>query len=111
MSDNGKRKFDYSMVDEVLKTILGQCNPDLVFLFGSVAKGTAKYGSDIDILVVMETDKKPIRRGNDILNSLDVDTTVDLIIMTPEEFRKYRHDSKSFTSHILSTGRPLYGTV
>ena len=111
MFGSGKREFDYSMVDEVVRTILEHCDPELIFLFGSAAKGTAKYGSDIDVLVVMETDEKPINRGMDILDALDVDTSVDLIVMTPEEFSKYRKDSRSFTSHILSSGRPVYGTV
>ena len=111
VSDIRDRKFDYSMIDEVVKTILDHCNPDLIYLFGSTASGTARYGSDIDILLVTETDERPIDRGIDILNALDIDTTVDLIVLTPEEFTKYRSNSKSFTSKILNTGRPIYGTV
>lgn len=106
-----KRDFDYTMIDKVVSTILEHCRPDLIFLFGSTAKGTAKYGSDIDVLVILDTNEKPINRGRDILEALDVDTSVDLIIMTPKEFETYRNDPRSFTSHILSTGRPIYGTV
>ena len=106
-----KREFDYSMVDRVVKTILDHCDPELIFLFGSTAKGTAEYGSDIDILVVVDTDEKPMKRGMDILDAIDVDTTVDLIVMTPDEFRAHRNDARSFTHHILSSGRPVYGTV
>ncbi len=86
MSANAERVFDYTMVDKVVKQILNICEPKLIFLFGSAARGTAKHGSDIDLLVVMDSDKKPMHRGIDILNSLDVDTTVDLIVMTPAEF-------------------------
>lgn len=106
-----KRDFDYTMVDRVVDTILKHCSPDLIFLFGSTAKGTAVYGSDIDVLVVMETDERPIDRGRDILEALDVGTSVDLIVMTPEEFETHRNNPRSFTSHILSSGRPIYGTV
>ena len=106
-----ERKFDYSMIDRVVDTILRHCQPDLIFLFGSAANGRARYGSDIDVLVVAETDEAQSRRGIDILNDLDVDTSVDLIIVTPAEFKEYRKDSRSFTSHILGSGRSLYGTV
>lgn len=99
------------MIDRVVDTILEHCDPDLIFLFGSAAEGTAVHGSDIDVLVVMETDEKPIDRGMDILKALDVDTSVDLIVMTPEEFRTHRSDPGSFTSHILNSGRPVYGTI
>ena len=106
-----QRGFDYSMIDRVVDTILNLCTPDLIFLFGSAANGTAKYGSDIDILLVMETDDKPISRGMDILDALDVDTSVDLIVLTPKEFQTFREDSRSFTSHILNSGRPVFGSV
>lgn len=109
--EKGKQGFDYSMVDGVVETILEHCDPELIFLFGSTAEGTAEYGSDIDILVVMETDEKPMNRGMDMLDALDVDATVDLIVMTSEEFKAHRKDSRSFTGHILSSGRPVYGTV
>ncbi|MPM90376.1 hypothetical protein SDC9_137497 [bioreactor metagenome] len=111
MSRKGSLGFDYSMVDRVVETILEHCQPELIFLFGSVANGTARYGSDIDILLVTETDERPIDRGKDILEALDVDTSVDLIVMTPGEFRNNRRDPRSFTSHILNSGRPVYGTV
>lgn len=94
-----------------METILEHCNPKLIFLFGSVANGTASHGSDIDILLITETNEKPIHRGRDILEALDIDTSVDLIVMTPEEFLTYRNDSRSFTSHILNSGRLIYGTV
>ena len=107
----GERMFDYSMVDDVVDTILRHCQPELIFLFGSAADGRARYGSDIDVLVVTDTDESPARRGIDILNDLDVDTSVDLIVVTPEEFKEYRKDSRSFTSHILCSGMPLDGAV
>lgn len=109
--EEGRQGFDYSMIERVVDTILEHCNPDLIFLFGSAANRTARYGSDIDILVVMDTDEKPMDRGMDILEAIDVDATVDLIVMTPEEFMTNHEDPRSFTSHILSSGRPVYGTV
>ncbi len=111
MSANAERVFDYTMVDKVVKQILNICEPKLIFLFGSAARGTAKHGSDIDLLVVMDSDKKPMHRGIDILNSLDVDTTVDLIVMTPAEFETYYKDPNSFTGYILESAKLLYGIL
>ena len=111
VSGMNKQDFDYTMIDDVVGTILEHCEPSLILLFGSAANGTARYGSDIDVLVVMETDEKPINRGRDIIEAFDVATSVDLIIMTPEEFETYREDPGSFTSRILESGKILYGTV
>ena len=110
MSEALRRDFDYTVVDRAVETILEHCDPELILLFGSAAEGTAIYGSDIDVLVVMETDERPIDRGRDILEALDIGTSVDLIVMTPEEFETHRNDPRSFTSHILSSGRLVYGS-
>lgn len=110
VSEALRQDFDYTMVDRVVETILERCDPDLILLFGSVAGGTAIYGSDIDILVVMETDERPIDRGRDILEALEVSASVDLIVMTPEEFETHRNNPRSFTSHILNSGRLVYGS-
>ena len=103
--------FDYNMVDELINTILSIHNPKMIVIFGSVAKGTAKKGSDIDVMVVMETKERPIRRGMDILDALEIPTDVDLIVLTPKEYKEYSTDPYSFTSEIMRTGRIVYGSA
>ena len=71
--------FDHSMENQVVDTILCSCCPKLFFLFGSVSSGKARYGSDIDVPSVMESNEKPACRGMEILCDLDMDTSVVLI--------------------------------
>ena len=42
-------------LDEIVQTIIAEVNPEQVVLFGSRARGDAKHGSDLD-LVVIESD-------------------------------------------------------
>ena len=55
--------FDNPMVDSVVDTILRYCNPNPIFLFGSVASGKSRYGGDIDVPSVMESNEKLVYLG------------------------------------------------
>ncbi len=81
-----------------------------VYIFGSRARGDETLGSDVDVLVVDErfADKKYWERINwvlkeisDILEKEAVD--VDVIALTPEEYRFLRADSRSII-HKISGG-------
>ena len=47
---------------EIADTIIRQYQPKKVILFGSHAYGEATADSDIDLLIVKDTDKRPIDR-------------------------------------------------
>ncbi|MDO8469229.1 MAG: nucleotidyltransferase domain-containing protein [Candidatus Peribacter sp.] len=59
-----------------------------VVLFGSVAKGTAKPDSDIDIAVITTPfHLSRIREGGDILLlSKDIDLKIETVTLHPEDF-------------------------
>lgn len=59
-----------------------------VVLFGSVAKGTAKPDSDIDIAVVTDAfHPSRIREGGDILLlSKNIDIRIETVTLHPEDF-------------------------
>ena len=58
--------YDYSAADVVVDAIVGDLSPKTIVLFGSVARGTADGDSDMDLMVVMDTDEKHTRRSSDV---------------------------------------------
>lgn len=57
------------------------------FLIGSFARGSADAWSDIDLVVVMPTDRPFVERPlvlNDLLD--DIPLAIDLFVYTPQEF-------------------------
>ncbi|GAB4445571.1 MAG: hypothetical protein OHK0011_27310 [Turneriella sp.] len=56
------------------------------YLFGSLAEGRATRDSDIDLLLVVETDRPFIERWRDFADVLQGEYAIDLLVYTPAEF-------------------------
>lgn len=81
--------------------------PELVVLFGSVARGRAFEDSDIDVLVVMEMEGNPPERSLAVWKILDLKEVVNAFVLTPEEFDRAR-ESSPLVRTALAEGEVLY---
>ncbi len=95
-----------SEIEAIKNQIFNTYYPLDIILFGSCAKGRVTRSSDIDLCLILETEDKR-RKVRDILVNLDYD--VDLVIYTPEEWRKYKDDKATFAGIINKTGVSLIG--
>jgi len=77
-----------------------------IILFGSQARGQARRGSDIDLLVIFHDQRTFKERMRDIYTQLETDADVDILAYNPEEFERIRH--RSFFRRVLAEGRVLY---
>ena len=101
--------FDYAVVDTIVDIVVREFSPKMVFLFGSVARHEARDDSDVDIMVVMDTDDGFKTRPLPILRRLTaVDVDVDIFVYTPAEYESKKDDPESFVNRIVRTGRLLY---
>ncbi len=103
--------YDYSAVDIEVDAIVRDLSPEMIVLFGSVARGTADGDSDMDLMVVMDTDKKRARRSSDVQMALwrrKIVLDADIIVVTPEEYEENKENEYSFIHEIVSTGRVVY---
>ena len=48
------RTIDDALIEQVVEQIVETCTPETVIVFGSGARGEAKPGSDLDLLVVLD---------------------------------------------------------
>jgi len=87
-------------------------------LFGSYARGTANEDSDIDLLVILNTDefaktfKEKIERRTPIsMALLDVNRSfpMDIIVYSKGEFDYLKGKGDFFIEEIENTGVELYG--
>ena len=78
---------------EVLK-LLGalkkRYSPKKMILFGSFARGDIHELSDIDVIIIKDTDKRFTDRIGDVLELYDGDIPMDPFVYTPEEFERLK---------------------
>ena len=101
--------FDYQVVDKIVDILSREHSPQKILVFGSVASGTAGDDSDVDLLVVMDTEPDVLRRSVPLSLSLwDVKVPMDILVVTPEEFESGVDDEYSFINEIVRTGKVAY---
>ncbi len=96
-------------IEKLIDRIVTHIQPRKVIIFGSYAKGTATIKSDLDMLVIKETDLPMKKRGN-ILKHIAGNSLipVDIHIYTPEEVEEYGREQFSFINSILKTGKTVF---
>jgi predicted nucleotidyltransferase len=78
-------------IAEMVRRIVERFHPERIILFGSHARGTAGPHSDVDLLVVMQTQGSKRRCAVEIYGLLaGMGVPKDVIVVTPEEFEAYR---------------------
>ena len=83
--------------------------PERVVLFGSYAKGNPNEDSDVDMLVIMEHDKrKDVEQAVAIDVQLPRKFPLDLIVRRPSEISKRLAMGDIFLSSILGEGQVLH---
>lgn len=89
---------------------LKSLNPQKIILFGSFAKGKVKPESDIDILIIKQTKKKPAERIAEVLRLVWGNVPhVEPQVLTPEEFNQAIVENRFFiTQEILKYGKIIY---
>ena len=97
------------ILDDIIARILGVARPDRIILFGSLAWGDPDEESDIDLLVIMDTDEsratRAIRLGRLFRPR---PAPLDILVMTPEEVTERVELGDPFIQDILSRGRVLF---
>lgn len=74
-------------IDRIVKRIVTKFQPQQVILFGSQARGDARAGSDVDLLVVMDFEGTAFEKGLEMQYALrDIRVPVDVIVTKPEDF-------------------------
>ena len=82
--------------------------PDKIMLFGSFAKGNVGEWSDIDMIIVKDTDKTFLDRIKEVLLLLMPRVGLDVLVYTPDEFQKLCDTKLFFKEEVLPQGKVIY---
>lgn len=98
------------LLDESLRRIIQQLSEipavEKVVLFGSYTAGRRDLFTDLDIIVIMQSDQTFIERSAAIYSLLQPAVDVDILVYTPEELQ--RMSQSGFLRKALTMGQVLY---
>lgn len=82
-------------------------DPQMIVLFGSMARSDHDEASDIDLIIVYETDKRFLDRLEELYMSWNIPKAVDILAYTPSEYESMAAES-GFLQKVLSEGQVIY---
>jgi len=97
-----------NIVDHLVDKLKSSYKPDLIVLFGSRTGSTFDEDSDIDLLIIKDTKKRPLWRRVEVRKKLSTEKPLDIIVYTPEEFENLKDSGSSFINDILNKGEVVY---
>jgi predicted nucleotidyltransferase len=104
------RQITEETIQKITHKIVEHIAPIKIILFGSYAYGTPGKGSDLDLLIVKESDIPRRKRAKEIRRLFrDLFIPMDILVYTPEEIERFRNVKTAFIRTVLNKGRVLYG--
>ncbi len=96
-------------IDGVIQTITTRFSPEKILLFGSYANGRPTPDSDLDLLIVMETDRPRNKRATPIrLLFQPTPCSMDVLVFTPDEVMYWNGTVNHIITEAFQTGKVLY---
>lgn len=96
-----------SAIDRVVDGLMAY-EPEKIILFGSAARGDTDEYSDIDLIVIKNTDRRFVQRLVDVTAFLPLDIGVDVFVYTPQEIKAMIEEENPFIEQALKDGIVLY---
>lgn len=100
-----------AVLDKIVHTLTGEYKPHQIILYGSQAYGAPGQVSDIDLLIVKESQMSPYRRAVQVrrlIRDPQRRIPVDLLVVTPAELEERLKRGDQFLQKIISQGEVLY---
>lgn len=106
VKDDKTRKVILSIVEKIKQGY----QPEKIILYGSFAYGSPDKDSDIDLLIIKDTDERPIDRRIKVRGIVDIRQPIAFspFVMTPREVKYSLDIGDQFFKEIISKGEVLY---
>lgn len=95
-------------LDRMVAVLVKEYRPEKIILFGSFVSGLVHEGSDLDLVIIKETPKRPIDRQVEVYGLVKPEVGIDLFIYTPKEFRDLESMGFSLVREMVTNGKVLY---
>ncbi|MBZ5727366.1 MAG: nucleotidyltransferase domain-containing protein [Acidobacteriia bacterium] len=96
-------------IDDMVNRIAARFSPARIILFGSHARGDARRGSDVDLLVLFDDVDNPRQRAAEIYVALiGCGVPQDIVVSTAARFERYKNVVNTVYWPAAREGQILY---
>ncbi len=96
-------------LDQLVLKLIAEYQPEKIILYGSTASGDVHEWSDLDLVVIKETDVPFIRRGVEVAQLCPSPVGTQYLVYTPEEFEQMIAEDNIFiVDEVIGKGKVLY---
>jgi predicted nucleotidyltransferase len=103
-----RTQIPQATIHSLVEQISGLFHPKKIILFGSYAYGTPRPESDVDLLVVMDTQLSELEQAAVICRAIPYRFGLDLVVYTPQRLAQRLEWGDSFLREIIQRGITLY---
>jgi predicted nucleotidyltransferase len=97
-----------AQIEELCRRIAVDFNPLRILLFGSFAWGVPTSDSDVDLLVILQFEGKPLHKAVEILNRVAPRFPVDLVARRPEDTVRRYSEGDPLIREAIDKGKVMY---
>jgi len=108
MSGEERGKELKAELERIVGVLERRVRPEKVILFGSLASGRLRPESDIDLLIVQDSQETIFERVKRLESILERRYAADLIVLTPKEVQTLLDSDNRYLKDIFSRGKVLY---
>ena len=95
-------------LDRWLPILIAHEQPDKIILFGSYCTGQVSEWSDLDMIIIKETQVPFLDRIRRVLALLKPRVGVDVLVYTPREFERLSRERAFLREEIVAKGKVIY---
>lgn len=95
-------------LDHFVHVISSTMNPERIIVFGSLAKGEVHEWSDLDLVLIVESDLPFLQRRRAILERASPRVSMDLFVYTPDEWQEVMRTRPFLCEEIACKGKVIY---
>ena len=108
--ESAKRTANISLrvIRDYSRKIAAKFDPERIILFGSYAYGKPTADSDVDLLVVLEFNGRPVDKAYEIRCSTESTFPLDLLVRSPLNLNRRIALGDAFLKELVEKGKVLY---
>jgi len=95
-------------ISRIVSSIVAQCSPEKIILFGSHAYGKPNRDSDIDLFIVADIPGLPAERVRQVRRAIKEQASVDIVVRSPKDIEASLKGRDWFVQEVFEKGRVLY---